>query len=317
MFGPVTPDLARLEDSLRDSIAADPPPAADPMGDLFAAGGKRLRPALVLLCANLGEYEYERALPGAMAVELLHGATLVHDDVIDRSAYRRGRPTVVARAGEATAVLVGDFYFSKAYHEAARTGKADVVRVLTEAVMEIVDGELGQQAARYRYRPAAAEYLRRIDLKTGTLMRASCEIGAILGGVDAGIAALKRYGSSLGRAFQIVDDVLDYAGEDTRVGKPVGHDLVEGSATLPLILAVSNPSTGPRLERLLEDGKPLGAERVAEIVRIVRSGDAIEGSRAEARRWADEAKSHLADFAGAPAAGALSALADYIIERNV
>jgi len=151
LFGPVAEDLARLEAQLRKDIASDPPEVAGPMADLFEAGGKRIRPALVLLAARCGTYEAERVLPAAMAVEVTHAATLVHDDVIDRSATRRGRPTVAASLGDEPAIVIGDFYFAKAYEHAARTRAAEVVVILAEAVMKICAGEVRQQSIRYRY----------------------------------------------------------------------------------------------------------------------------------------------------------------------
>src|SRR5690242_16285948 len=234
------------------------------MADLFEAGGKRLRPALVLLAARCGKYEAERVIPAAMAVEVTHAATLVHDDVIDRSAMRRGRPTVAASLGDEPAIVIGDFYFAKAYESAAATGVSDVVDILARAVMGICAGELRQQGIRYRYSTGVDEYMSRIESKTAVLLAACCDIGALLGELRPEQRdALRDYGRELGLAFQIADDVLDYTGTEGEVGKPLGHDLVEGFATLPMMLASIR----------VEDGRKLGEAEAREIVGAVREGD--------------------------------------------
>ena len=153
-------------------IAADPDVVSLPMADLFSAGGKRIRPALVLLAARIGSYELDRLVPAAMAVELTHAATLVHDDVIDRATVRRGRPTVAARLGDEPAIVVGDYYFAKAYEQAAKTQSPEVVTILADAVMKICAGEVRQQAIRHHYEATIDEYMPRIEAKTATLLAA-------------------------------------------------------------------------------------------------------------------------------------------------
>lgn len=281
------------------------------MAELFAAGGKRLRPALVLLAANLGSYPLERAEAAAMAVELLHAATLVHDDVIDRSDTRRGQPTVVATEGWEAAIVIGDHAFAKAYREASRTGDPDIVAELAGAVMRICAGELEQQAARWTWSPSIDAYLRRIEGKTAVLLSASCRVGARVGGLDPeAVDALGRYGRSLGLAFQIADDVLDYTGTEEEIGKPVGHDLVEGMATLPLMLT-------PGAAELLRDGDAPDPETAAKVVDLVRSGPGPETSLARAREEAARAVEELVRFGDAPAAQSLAALAAYVVARKL
>ena len=222
-------DLAAVETALRDEIQGDPAVVAAPMADLFAAGGKRLRPALVLLSARFGDYNLDKLIPAAMAVELTHAATLVHDDVIDRSPVRRGRPTVAASLGDEPAIVIGDFYFAKAYEHAARTELTEVVGILARTVMEICAGEVLQQGIRYRYSTSVDEYMRRIEAKTATLLAACCDIGALLAGLpQQQREALNAYARLLGLAFQIADDVLDYLGSAGEIGKPIGHDIAEG-----------------------------------------------------------------------------------------
>jgi geranylgeranyl pyrophosphate synthase len=279
------------------------------MGDLFAAGGKRLRPALVLLAGRLGRLS-ESHYHAAAAVELTHAATLVHDDVIDNSAVRRGRPTVAAALGDAPAIVVGDYYFAKAYQQAALTHDPAVVGAIAGAVMTICRGELAQNRARFHYRPSLAEYRARIEAKTAALLAASAWVGGRLAGLPAvQQEALRLYGTELGLAFQIADDVLDYTAGEAELGKPVGHDLLEGHATLPLLLA--------DLPETLPEDTPLLAERVAEVVAAVRASEGPERALAEARKHAESARNHLSGLPEGPARESLERLTDYVVERKL
>jgi len=308
VFGPVSTDLASLEALLRQSIEEDPPEVGRPMADLFEAGGKRIRPALVLLSAKCGRYDTRRLFPAAMAVEVTHAATLVHDDVIDRSATRRGRPTVAAKLGDEPAIVVGDFYFAKAYELAAQTESPEVVAVLARAVMSICVGEVRQQSIRYRYGTDVDEYMERISAKTGVLLGACCEIGALLSDLDGDTReALVTYGRYLGLAFQIADDVLDYLGTEGEVGKPIGHDILEGFATLPFMLA----------EIRIEDGRRLDeaeAGRIAEEVRVRRGAD---GALEQARNFARLAREKLTSLPECEATATLASLTDYVVSRKL
>ena len=309
IFGSVAAELERFEALVRESIEADGHPLAGPMSELFAAGGKRLRPALVLLTGRLGRPS-EALFHAAMAVELVHAATLVHDDVIDRSALRRGKPTVAAALGDAPAIVVGDFYFAKAYREAALTGDVAVVGAIAEAVMRICRGELEQSAARHRYRPSREAYGARIEAKTAALLGAASWSGGRLGGLDDDRQeALRRYGLELGLAFQIADDVLDYTAAEAELGKPVGHDLLEGHATLPLLLS--------DLAEPLPEGVALSVEKVAAVVAEVRAAGGPERALAEARRHAASARGHLRSLPQGVARDSLERLAGYVVERRL
>lgn len=310
--------IAAVEAALRDEIGRDPDVVSVPMADLFAAGGKRLRPALVLLSAKFGRYDMERLLPAAMAVELTHAATLVHDDVIDRSAVRRGRPTVAASLGDEPAIVIGDFYFAKAYEHAARTDSPEVVGILARAVMEICAGEVRQQAIRYRYSTDSEEYMERIRAKTAGLLAACCEIGGLLSGVSSTQRkALENYGLLLGHAFQIADDVLDYAGSEGEVGKPIGHDIAEGFATLPLMLVMENTRRAERLRPILKDGHKLSATEARDVVDEVRAGGGPEQAITVARDYATTARSQLDAFPHGEPRSALAALTDYVVSRKL
>ena len=311
-------DLATVEAALRDEIQHDPDVVAAPMANLFAAGGKRVRPALVLLAARCGIYDLDRLTPAAMAVELTHAATLVHDDVIDRSPVRRGRPTVAASLGDEPAIVIGDFYFAKAYEHAARTDSTEVVGVLARTVMEICAGEVRQQAIRYRYSTDIDEYLRRIEAKTATLLAACCDIGAVLAGVSsAQRSELHSYGRLLGLAFQIADDVLDYLGDEDEIGKPIGKDITEGFATLPLMVAMEDESVAKELKKVLQDGRELSTQEARAVVEIVRQSGAPQRALERAQQYASVAIRQVDAIAAGDVRGALAALADYVVSRKL
>ena len=311
-------DLAAVEASLRHSIEDDPEVVAAPMADLFDAGGKRIRPALVLLSARCGLYDLERLTPAAMAVELTHAATLVHDDVIDRATVRRGRPTVAASLGDEPAIVIGDFHFAKAYELAARTDTPEVVAILARAVMSICAGEVRQQAIRFQYSTGVDEYMRRIEAKTATLLAACCDIGALLADLKSVERdALRAYGRLVGLAFQIADDVLDYTGSEDEIGKPIGHDIAEGFATLPLMFAMEEPPVSKGLEPLLREGMQLTAEEAHDVVEMVRASRGPQRALERAREHAAEARVRLSELGHREAIGALTALTDYVVSRKL
>ena len=308
LFGPAAPELQIAEDLLRKSVAGDPPEVARPMAELLEAGGKRIRPALVLLAAMCGTYDRDRAIPAAMAVEVTHAATLVHDDVIDRSPTRRGRPTVAAALGDEPAIVIGDFYFAKAYEWAARTNTPEVVAILARAVMDICSGEVRQQEIRYRYSTGVDEYMRRIEAKTATLLAACCDIGALLGGLGkAPREALRSYGRLTGLAFQIADDVLDYTGTEGEVGKPIGQDVLEGFATLPLMLSSIK----------LDDDRRLDENEARRVADAVRSSQGPKLALEQARNQAISARDQLRSLPAGEAIDTLASLTDYVVSRKL
>jgi geranylgeranyl pyrophosphate synthase len=233
---------------------------------------------------------------------------LVHDDVIDRSPTRRGRPTVAAALGDEPAIVIGDFYFAKAYEWAARTNTPEVVAILARAVMDICSGEVRQQEIRYRYSTGVDEYMRRIEAKTATLLAACCDIGALLGGLgDGPREALRSYGRLIGLAFQIADDVLDYSGTEDEVGKPIGQDILEGFATLPLMLSSIK----------LDDDRRLDANEARRIADAVRNSKGPELALAQARNHASAARDQLRSFPAVEAVDALASLTDYVVTRKL
>jgi geranylgeranyl pyrophosphate synthase len=237
--------MARTESHLEAVTAGSGAPLASHATATVAAGGKRLRPLLVVLAAESaggpgGEAEREQSLMrAAVAVELVHSATLVHDDLIDRAELRRGRPTVAAGAGRAAAVATGDLLFSRAFAELARNGDPEQLRALSDASSALAAGELLQREDAYAPNIAVERYLERCRLKTAALFEAACRLGALVAieGTASLAAALGEFAERIGLAFQLLDDVLDVSGPAERTGKARGTDLLDGTVTLPLILA--------------------------------------------------------------------------------
>jgi geranylgeranyl pyrophosphate synthase len=230
--------LERVEERLTALAAGHGPILAEHAGATIAAGGKRLRPLLVLLAAGPGARCTDDVVAAATAVELVHSATLVHDDVLDAAALRRGVPTVWARGGRAMATATGDLLFSRAFSELVATGSLEAVRTLSQAGSALAEGELLQRQDAWNAAVSVERYLARCELKTARLFEASCRLGALAAAAEPDVVrALGAFGRRIGLAFQILDDVLDVSGDAARTGKHRGTDLLDGTVTLPLILA--------------------------------------------------------------------------------
>ncbi|MEA2620058.1 MAG: hypothetical protein QOC97_831 [Chloroflexota bacterium] len=277
-------------------------------GETIAAGGKRLRPLLVCLAAGVPAPETEGLVQAAVAVELIHGATLVHDDVLDRASLRRGRPTVVATGGRLAATATGDLLFSRAFAALARAGSAEPVRVLSRASSALAAGELMQRADAWNPEISVERYLERCRLKTAVLFRSACELGALEGGGEP--APLGAFGEAIGLAFQILDDVLDVSGPPERTGKPQGADLLDGTVTLPLIIARARDSG---LAAIDLRGIDTPARAVEACERIAATG-ALAVSKARALQLVAAAKAELPALERRQRA-ALELVADGVVER--
>jgi len=301
--------MERLERRLLDAADGHGELLARHAGDTIAAGGKRLRPLLLFLTAGAPPPESETLLRSAVAVELVHSATLVHDDVLDGSPLRRGRPTVMAAGGRLAATATGDLLFSRAFAELAGTGSVPAVRVLSRASSELAAGELMQRADAWRA-VATDRYLERCRLKTGVLFRAACELGGLEGDDPEYVPALALFGERIGLAFQLLDDILDVTGPPERTGKPRGADLLDGTVTLPLILARERD---PRLGGLDLRGVDT-PERAAEVCARIADTGALEDTRARALDLVARAKTDLPELP-ARQRGALELIADGVVER--
>jgi geranylgeranyl pyrophosphate synthase len=300
--------LERVEDRMASLAGGHGELLAQFAGNTIAAGGKRLRPLLVCLAAGVPPPETEGLVRAAAAVELVHAATLVHDDVLDGSSLRRGRPTVVAAAGRLAATATGDLLFSRAFGELAAGGAAAPVRLLSRASSELALGELMQRADAWNAGVSVERYMERCRLKTAVLFRAACELGALEGGGE--VNTLGCFGERIGLAFQILDDVLDVSGPPERTGKPQGADLLDGTITLPLIIARGRDPELDRVDvRLVRS--PADAVDVCE--RIAATG-ALAVVKARALEFVAEAKSGLPPLPGRQRS-ALELVADGVVER--
>ncbi len=331
--------MVRTEEHLERVAAEAGAPLAAHATATVLAGGKRLRPLLVVLSAiaaeesrgsdqaeeSRGSDQHPRfgqhLVRAAVAVELVHSATLVHDDVIDGAQLRRGHPSVVARAGRRTAIATGDLLFSRAFAELARNGEIAQLRALSDASSALAEGELLQREDAYAPRVAVERYLRRCELKTAALFEAACRLGALVAGgggdrsppAPAGVLAdaLGAFARRIGLAFQLLDDVLDVCGPVERTGKPRGTDLLDGTVTLPLILAREHD------ERLATvDLASLGGpEQAGELCDRIAATGALQEARERALALVAEAKAMLPAILPNGRAGLLDLVADAVVER--
>jgi len=282
---------------------------------IVSAGGKRIRPRLVLLFSQALGFTGPERFEVAAIVEFIHTATLLHDDVVDESSLRRGRATSNAVFGNAASVLVGDFLYSRAFQMMVAVNRMRVLEVLAEATNVIAEGEVLQLMNMHDPDLAVEEYLRVIRFKTAKLFEASARLGAVLGGADPELEeACADFGRSLGTAFQLVDDLLDYEGHSEDLGKNVGNDLREGKPTLPLLVAMER-STAPERELIrhaIEHGE---VQRLPEIIAIVRRTGALDATRAAAQQEADKARDSLRLLPDSPARQALLELCSRAVHR--
>ena len=306
--------LERTEARLAELAAGHGAELAAHAGSTLSAGGKRLRPTLVFLCAGEGGGSEEDVVRAGAAVELLHMATLVHDDVLDRADLRRGRATVFANGGRGAATATGDLLFSRAFAELAGTGDEGAVRALSHASSALARGELLQRADAWAADVPVERYLERCELKTARLFEASCALGALLGAPGANAAdALGAFGSRIGVAFQIFDDVLDVSGPTERTGKPRGADLLDGTVTLPLILARERD---PGLRSLDLRAAVTSSEEAAAVCDRIAATGALELARDRALTHVGAAKRSLAELPlSEEQRRALELVADGVVER--
>jgi len=283
---------------------------------IVSAGGKRIRPRLLLLFAEAFGFTGPERHELAATVEFIHTATLLHDDVVDESSLRRGRPTANALFGNAASVLVGDFLYSRAFQMMVSVDRLRVLSVLADATNVIAEGEVLQLMNMHDPDLAVEQYLRVIRYKTAKLFEASARLGALLGDADAQAEeACADFGRRLGTAFQLVDDLLDYEGDSQELGKNVGDDLREGKPTLPLLLAMERCNDDERdlLRGAVRDGE---VDRLNEIIGIIRRTGALEATREAAQREVDAARRNLDLVPDGPARAALLELSARVVKRT-
>ena len=315
----VQKDLDRVGSQIESASKVDSPVLAE-LSSHILTGGKGIRPALTLLSGKFYRYNLELLLPMATAVELMHTATLVHDDAIDNASVRRGKPTINSLWGEDRAVLLGDYLFAKAGEFAALTGNLRVIKLFAQTLQTISSGELVQTFDAFKLEQTRDYYLERISSKTASLFSLATESGAILSQApEESIQVLKEYGFNLGIAFQIVDDVLDFIGTEEELGKPIGLDLAQGTLTLPAMFLLERyPEDNPLKELFHNPDMPEGdkQQKISEIIELVSSSSVVEQCYKVASDYAGKACHQLGRLPDNPSRKALEDLADLVISRK-
>ena len=311
-------DLAAVEREIAGEIGS-PVALIREMGEFIAAaGGKRLRPILLLMAARLAGYTGVRAIRMACVVELLHTATLIHDDVVDQAPLRRGKPSANARWGDDASVLVGDHLYSKSFALMVRDGDPAVLETLARATVSMTEAEVFQLERKRSGALSEADYLRIITQKTASFISACCRIGALLGGLGAErVDALTRYGLHVGIAFQLSDDALDFVADEARFGKVIGADLKEGKRTLPLIAALERaaPADRERIHGVLRRRAP-GPGEVEDIRQLVVRHEGVDYALQRAQAYAERAKEDLQHFPPSDDRETLVLIADFVVDRD-
>lgn len=315
-------DLRALVDDALSTLVQEQEPAGlyEPVRYVLRGGGKRLRPTLTLLSAEIFGIDRDRALPAALAIEVFHNFTLVHDDIMDHADERRGRPTVHVRWDESTAILCGDYLLGLSYELLSTSPTGDVARIISrfqQMVARLCEGQMLDKEFESRPEVSVAEYLQMVDSKTGALLCASLEIGGMLGGASASdIETLAEIGSNVGRAFQMKDDLLDLTAEDDRWGKTIGGDLIEGKKTFLLLRAIERTSGEDRswLLDIVRNGG-LAAAKVDEARERMRRSGVLEEARREVLRYNEAALDSTERLPDVPAVDTLRRLLARMQER--
>lgn len=295
---------------------AEDPRLTDVLQHLFKSGGKRLRPALVLLAAQWGTYDQTNAVHMAAAMEMIHAASLVHDDIIDEASVRRGQPTANELWGTKTAVLSGDYLFALAADVVASADNVKIMAATARTIMALCAGEISQSVRSYRWHTTRDEYFRYVGQKTASLTALCCVVGASISSArPPHVETLSAVGAKLGTAFQIVDDVLDLTSDQSKLGKPIGLDLDQGMITLPVIQALHSPA-GRRLNGALIEGQRPSQEAVRSLVAAIQTSGAIDESYAIARQYLRDAQELIRGLGDSDAASLLVRLLDYAVNRT-
>lgn len=311
-------ELKLVEEQFRIDLQSDVPLIRKVGEYVLSSGGKRVRPALLLLAARLSGYSDGKAVPLASVIEFIHTATLLHDDVVDSATLRRGIASANTLWGNEASVLVGDFLFSKSFSLMVNVGSLDILRVLSDATTVIAEGEVMQLLCTGELDLTEEQYTNVVRSKTAILMSAACEAGAILGNVPLQQQkALADFGMDLGIAFQLMDDILDYVATEEEFGKSIGHDLEEGKITLPLIHTLRNCNDSDRMliAGVVEQDE-MSLDDFRSVSGLVRQYGGIDYTVGAARFYIDRCKGHLDVFDPSPVRDALISLSEYVVTRS-
>jgi len=315
IYEPIQADMANVEERIRLLKQSAPPQMADLVEYALRDPGKLLRPALTLLAGKPFRYDQQLITTMAVGVELLHIATLIHDDTVDKAQVRRGRPTLASVWGQSTAVLVGDYLFAASAELVASTDEIRAARNFAQTVMAISSSELEANSIAFNWRQTRERYYQRIGNKTASLLVLATQSGAMLcQAPEKAIESLKQYGYNLGLAFQIVDDILDFVGEADKMGKPVGHDLSQGTLTLPAILYLERQPENNPIKTLFTNRKDQDSLRQA--IQTIGNSSIIQECYDIAMDFCTQARRCLEILPPSASKRSLDGLADYVLERK-
>jgi heptaprenyl diphosphate synthase len=316
IFSAIADDLRQVESAIEAALATPDELLDEVSTHLLRAGGKRIRPAMVILTSKFPGVSLDKAIPVAVAVEVLHMATLVHDDVVDKATVRRGMPTVNAKWSNAVSVLTGDYLFAKSFSMLAETGNPRVVQIMADVVYEMSRGEIAQMASYFDADQTEEMYYKRIAQKTGYLIAEACRLGAIVAGADqVGQQALYNYGMGVGLSFQVADDLLDFHGSAAKVGKPVAGDLKTGILTLPVIHALKHSPHAAELRAMIATGAISDAD-ITRVKAILEEAGSFTYAREAADRHLANAVAELDKVPELTSRPMLQVLADFVINRQ-
>ncbi len=309
-------DLPKVKENLRSISQIDFPWLSKQLEHVVRSDGKRIRPALTLLTGKLYNYNLEYLLPMAAAVELMHMATLIHDDTIDKSVVRRGKPTVNKIWGEEAAILLGDYLLAKAGEFVSDTKSPRAIKLFSQTLATISSGELNQLLGAFKLEQTQQHYLQKISSKTASLFSLATESGAILSEApEKSVEVLKDYGYNLGIAFQIVDDILDFTSTEEELGKPVGSDLAQGTLTLPAMLLLKRYPEDNPIKRVFENRDK--QKNIELAIELVRNSSIVQECYELATDYCTKARHNLNLLPEKASRQALTELADYIIIRKI
>ena len=315
IFAPIKEELNAVRNTMLDATRNDNPRLTGPLDHALKNQGKLARPAITLLCGKLFTYNTEPLIQMSAAIEFLHLASLLHDDTIDKSDTRRGQPTVSSVWGNNTAILIGDYLFAKSAYIVSTLGKTEMMTIFAQTLMSLCIGVLEESSNTYNAKQTRDDYYKKIDNKTASLFYLASESGAALGDAPKkSIDSLKSYGYNLGMAFQIIDDILDFTGEQEEMGKPVGSDFLSGNLTLPAILLMEKQPQDNLIEKAFQE--KCKGEDIKNIVSKIQNSSIIEQSYAVANDFCFKSKQTLAEMPDSAAKKSLLDLADYVIERR-
>lgn len=316
-YGFLKRDLDRIEDSLYQSIQAENPVLREASTELLKAGGKRIRPVFVLLTGKLGQFNVEKVTKIAVSLELIHMATLVHDDVIDDAELRRGKPTIKHLYGNRVAMYTGDYMLARALEEITSIHDHRIHKILAKTIVEVCIGEIEQLKDKFQWNQNLRNYLRRIKRKTALLIATSCMLGAISSGLSEKEAKkLYYYGYYIGMSYQIIDDILDFTSSEKQLGKPVGNDLLQGNITLPVLYAMRNPSFYRKLIDTFQKPEDVSKNVMEDLVMELKDTKAIEHSYKLSNLYLRKALFMLNDVPNGRAKKTLEDIAKFIGKRN-